>query len=152
MLSAGYKASGARYFYPELPFWPGNFLVQGIGRVRGRSITPATKAPSTDRNTVLATLGDYIREIGDPDDLAFAAAELLGRSLNVSRAGYGTIDTSAETITINRDWNAPGIASLAGVLHFRDYGSYIENLKRGETVVCVDARKDPRVGDRASAL
>jgi len=115
-------------------------------------MTTATKAPSADRNTVLATLGDYIREIGDPDDLAFAAAELLGRSLNVSRAGYGTIDTSAETITINRDWNAPSIASLAGVLHFRDYGSYIENLKRGETVVCADARKDPRVGDRAPAL
>jgi PAS domain S-box-containing protein len=115
-------------------------------------MTTAIKAPSTDRNTVLATLGDFIREIGDPDDLAFAAAELLGRSLNVSRAGYGTIDTSAETITISRDWNAPGIVSLAGVLHFRDYGSYVDNLKRGETVVCADARNDPRVGDRASAL
>jgi PAS domain S-box-containing protein len=115
-------------------------------------MTTANNTSSADRNTVLATLGDYIREIGNADDLAFAAAELLGRSLDVSRAGYGTIDTSAETITINRDWNAPGITSLAGVLHFRDYGSYIENLKRGETVVCADARKDPRVGERASAL
>jgi len=115
-------------------------------------MTTAIKAPSADRNTVLAVLGDHIREIAHPDDLAFAAAELLGRSLDVSRAGYGTIDTSAETITINRDWNAPGIASLAGVLNFRDYGSYIENLKRGETVVCADAWRDPRVGDRASAL
>jgi PAS domain S-box-containing protein len=120
--------------------------------VLGRSMTTASKAPSADRNTVLAALGDYVREIDNPDDLAFAAAELLGRSLNVSRAGYGTIDTSAETITINRDWCAPDIASLAGVLHFRDYGTYIENLKRGETVVCADARHDPRIGDRASAL
>jgi GAF domain-containing protein len=115
-------------------------------------MTTAREAPSADRNTVLAALGDYVREIDNPDDLAFAAAELLGRSLNVSRAGYGTIDTSAETITINRDWCAPDIASLAGVLHFRDYGTYIENLKRGETVVCADARHDPRIGDRASAL
>lgn len=115
-------------------------------------MTTATGMPSADRNAVLASLGDLIREIGDPDDLAYAAAELLGRSLNVSRAGYGTVDTSAETITIARDWNAPGITSLAGVLRFRDYGSYIEDLKRGETVICADAEKDPRVGDRARAL
>jgi len=115
-------------------------------------MTTATGVRSADRNSVLATLGDYIREISNPDDLAYAAAELLGRSLNVSRAGYGTVDTSAETITIVRDWNAPGILSLAGVLRFRDYGSYIEDLKRGETVICADAEKDPRVGDRAEAL
>ncbi|WP_256807222.1 GAF domain-containing protein [Bradyrhizobium sp. Bra64] len=115
-------------------------------------MTTATGAHSADRNSVLATLGDYIREISNPDDLAYAAAELLGRSLNVSRAGYGTVDTSAETITIVRDWNAPGILSLAGVLRFRDYGSYIEDLKRGDTVVCADAEEDPRVGDRAQAL
>ena len=115
-------------------------------------MTTTAGGTSTDRNAVLATLGDYIREINNPDDLAYAAAELLGRSLKVSRAGYGTVDTSAETITIVRDWNAPGISSLAGVLHFRDYGSYIEDLKRGETVVCADAEKDPRVGDRAAAL
>jgi PAS domain S-box-containing protein len=116
------------------------------------SQTTAIETPSSDRNAVLATLGEYIREIGDPDNLAFAAAELLGRSLDVSRAGYGTIDTSAETITISRDWNAQGVPSLAGVLHFRDYGSYIEDLKRGETVICADARMDSRVGDRAAAL
>src|SRR3954463_14045718 len=115
-------------------------------------MTATTGGRSADRNSVLATLGDYIREINNPDDLAYAAAELLGRSLNVSRAGYGTVDTSAETITIVRDWNAPGILSLAGVLRFRDYGRYIEGLKRGETVVCADAEKDPRVGDRANAL
>lgn len=115
-------------------------------------MTTATGMPSADRDAVLATLGDHIREIGNPDDLAYAAAELLGRSLDVSRAGYGTVDTSAETITIARDWNAPGITSLAGVLRFRDYGSYIDDLKRGETVICADAEKDPRVGDRARAL
>jgi PAS domain S-box-containing protein len=104
------------------------------------------------RAEVLATLGEFIREIQNPDELAYAAAELLGRTLKVSRAGYGTIDSARETITISRDWNAPGIQTLAGTLHFRDYGSYIEDLKRGDTVVCEDAEKDPRVGDRAKAL
>jgi hypothetical protein len=72
----------------------------------------------------------------------------MGRVLEVSRAGFGTIDPVAETITIDRDWNAPGIESLAGTLHFREYGSYIEDLKRGETVVMVDATRDPRTAKR----
>lgn len=104
------------------------------------------------RRTALVELSDRIRDVEDPADLSYAAAEILGRTLGVSRAGYGTIDKVAETITIERDWNAPGIKSLAGVLHFRDYGSYIENLKRGETVVFADAERDPRTAAKADAL
>jgi PAS domain S-box-containing protein len=116
----------------------------------GFDVTDAHLAQS--RSRALVALGQFIREIDNPDDLAFAVAELLGRELKVSRAGYGTIDTAAETISIERDWNAPGIKSLAGVLHFRDYGSYIEDLKRGETVICYDAETDPRTAGTASAL
>jgi len=53
---------------------------------------------------------------------------------------------------VERDWNATGIQSLAGTLEFRDYGSYIENLVRGETVIIADALHDPRTADTASAL
>jgi PAS domain S-box-containing protein len=108
--------------------------------------------PDLQRLELLAALGDRIREIGDPGELAYAAAELLGVHLDVSRAGYGTIDLQRETIFIERDWNAPGIKSLAGTLQFRDYGSYIEDLKRGETVIFEDAEADPRTQDHAAAL
>ncbi|MGX5843545.1 GAF domain-containing protein [Mesorhizobium sp. ArgA1] len=108
--------------------------------------------PGQLRLELLAALGDRIREIEDPAELAYAAAELLGRHLDVSRAGYGTINLEAETISIDRDWNAPGIKSLAGTLQFRDYGSYIEDLKRGEVVIFEDAQTDPRTRDRAWAL
>lgn len=104
------------------------------------------------RRRALVELADRFRDLDSPADLAFAAAETLGRTLGVSRAGYGTVDPVAETITIERDWNAPGIKSLAGVLHFRDYGSYVEDLKRGETVVFDDAEKDPRTAATADAL
>jgi PAS domain S-box-containing protein len=104
------------------------------------------------RRLALIELADRFRDLDDPADLAFAAAEVMGRALGVSRAGYGTIDPVAEAITIERDWNAPGVASLAGVLHFRDYGTYIEDLKRGETVVFADAEKDPRTAATADAL
>lgn len=104
------------------------------------------------RQAALLDLSDRFRELEDPGEIAYAAAEILGRSLGVSRAGYGTIDPKTETITIERDWNAPGIRSLAGVLHFRDYGSYIDDLKRGRTVVFADAQKDPRTAETAEAL
>jgi PAS domain S-box-containing protein len=104
------------------------------------------------RRIALIDLGDRFRELTDPTDIAFAAAEVLGKVHRVSRAGYGTIDMIKETITIDRDWNAPGIKTIAGVLNFRDYGSYIDDLKRGETVVVADAEQDPRTRETASAL
>lgn len=107
---------------------------------------------SKKHDKALADLGERILNLDDPDELAFAAAEILGKTLGVSRAGYGTIDVANETITIKRDWNMPGVKSLAGVLHFRDYGSYIEDLKQGVTVVIPDARKDPRTAAGADAL
>ncbi|MDE8453308.1 GAF domain-containing protein, partial [Klebsiella pneumoniae] len=76
----------------------------------------------------------------------------IARTLGVSRAGYGEVDTRAETITIARDWNAPGVNTLAGVLQFRDYGSYIDDLKRGETVIVEDARTDSRTAETAAQL
>ena len=125
--------------------------------VEGHDVTEAHQAhealrQNVRRQKILIELSDRLRDLVDPDEISYAAAELLGRALDVSRAGYGTIDKAAETITIARDWNAPGIGSLAGLLHFRDYGSYIEDLKRGETVVFADAEKDPRTRANAAAL
>ena len=121
-------------------------------RIAGISLDITGRKAAEMRRLALVELGDRIRDIEDPDELAFASAEILGRTLGVSRAGYGTIDPVAETISIARDWNAPGIRSLAGLLRFRDYGSYIEDLKRGETVVFADAGTDPRTAANAGAL
>lgn len=115
------------------------------------SASPSESTRET-RVAALLELNDRFRELEDPADIAYAAAEVLGRTLNVSRAGYGTIYPHDETISIERDWNAPGVQSLAGVLHFRDYGSYIDDLKRGRTVVFADAEKDPRTAESAEAL
>lgn len=100
----------------------------------------------------LVELSDVVRDVQDPADISFAAARILGEALEVSRAGYGVIDPTLETITIERDWNAEGISSLAGVLQFRDYGSYIEDLKRGKDVIIADADLDPRSVEGADAL
>ncbi|WP_076997745.1 response regulator [Variovorax sp. KK3] len=104
------------------------------------------------RRVALIELGDRIRDLDEPSEIAFIASEMLGGMLEVDRAGYGLVDKSAETITIERDWCAPGVASLAGRLNFRDYGSYIDDLRRGITVAFADARDDLRTRDNASAL
>ncbi|WP_277980859.1 hybrid sensor histidine kinase/response regulator [Sphingomonas phyllosphaerae] len=104
------------------------------------------------RLAALVELGDRLREPGDAGDLALAAARVLGRALDVSRAGYGIVDAAAETITTERAFCGPGIDPLPAVLHFRDYGSYIEDLKRGVTVAIEDVRLDPRTRDTAEGL
>ncbi|MEE2850596.1 MAG: PAS domain S-box protein [Pseudomonadota bacterium] len=107
---------------------------------------------SETRQNALLELNDAIRDLTDAGDIAQASAQVLARTMGVSRAGYGTVDTAAETITIARDFNQPGVSSIAGVLSFRDYGSYIEDIKRGETVAIDDVARDPRTADTAEAL
>ncbi|WP_205678472.1 PAS domain S-box protein [Brevundimonas vesicularis] len=107
---------------------------------------------SETRQNALLELNDAIRDLTDAGDIAQASAQVLARTMGVSRAGYGTVDTAAETITIARDFNQPGVSSIAGVLSFRDYGSYIEDIKRGETVAIDDVAHDPRTADTAEAL
>ena len=104
------------------------------------------------RQQVLLDLNDAVRDLTDPADIAHASSEILARALNVSRVGYGVMDTAAETVTIERDFNAPGIQSIAGVIHFRDFGSYIEDLARGDAVIFADAANDPRISDGGAAL
>lgn len=121
-------------------------------RFPGVSFDITASKRAEGRQAALLELSDRIRDLTDPDEIAYVGSEILARTLDVSRAGYGIIDKIAETITIGRDWNAPGVSSIAGVLRFRDYGSYIDQLKLGETVVIADARADARTRDTADAL
>ncbi|APW39652.1 two-component system sensor histidine kinase/response regulator [Rhodoferax koreense] len=105
-----------------------------------------------NQRLALINLSDRIRDLDDPVEIAYAAAETLAHELKVDRAGYGIVNKLAETIDIAKDWNAPGVNSLAGRLRFRDYGSYIEDLAQGRTVAFEDARTDPRTKDTAAAL
>ena len=67
------------------------------------------------RRLAVLELGDRLRDLTDPADMAFAAAEVMGRTLDASRAGYGTVRLAGEVITIERDWTGPGVAGIAGI-------------------------------------
>jgi PAS domain S-box-containing protein len=121
-------------------------------RIAGVTTDITDRVRSERLSSAMVELSDILRDLEDPEDIIYAAAEILGRTLEVSRAGFGIVDRDRETITIARDWNAPGAETLSGVLNFRDYGSYIEDLKRGVTVSFSDAREDPRTRETAATL
>lgn len=121
-------------------------------KMAGISLDITERVRSDRMKEGLADLSERLTRIDQTQDISYAAGEILGKALDVDRAGYGTVDGEAETITIERDWNAEGVHSLAGVLQFRDYGSYIEDLVRGDIVAFADAECDPRTRESAQAL
>jgi hypothetical protein len=50
---------------------------------------------------------EFIRDLDNSQDLTFAASTILGDTIGVSPVSYGTIDSDAETPTVDRDWLAP---------------------------------------------
>lgn len=107
---------------------------------------------SEGRRTALVELSDAFADLADPAQIALTAADLLGRALGASRVAYAAIDHDAETLHVERDWTAPGVETLAGVTTLRDYGSFIDSLKRGEFIVVDDVRLDARTAPAAAAL
>jgi signal transduction histidine kinase/PAS domain-containing protein len=118
--------------------------------VGGYDVTDRVRAEA--RRETLARLTDKLHDLTNPDDVAFTASEILGRALRVSRVGYGAIDPDAETLEVVRDWVAPGVETLAGVLPLRAYGSFIDSLKRGEFIAINDVQKDERTANAADGL
>jgi len=104
------------------------------------------------RRTALFTLTDIFRDLSEAEEIVYKASEILGNTLGVSRVGYGTIDPVAETLHVVRDWNAPGVETLAGTLKLRDYGSFIDDLKAGKFIAIDDVDRDSRTADSARAL
>ena len=96
------------------------------------------------RRTALLALGDRLRDLSEIPEMVRAAAEIVGTTLDVVRAGYGRVDREMEFIEITEDWTAPGVASIAGRHRFDDFGEIQGGLRNGEPLVINDVRTDPR--------
>ncbi|SFM65064.1 GAF domain-containing protein [Methylobacterium pseudosasicola] len=105
------------------------------------------RVEAEDRRSALLTLGDRLRDLTTTADMTRAAAEIVGRTLGATRAGFGRIEGDVEAIEIEPDWTAPGIASIAGRHRFDDYGDLRGSLRRGEPLVIDDVATDPRTRD-----
>lgn len=121
-------------------------------RVTGTALEVTERKKAEQRRTALVDLTQSIRNLDDPDAISIAAAQVLGNTLGSARVGYSAVDHTAETLLTAADWTAPGVATLAGEISLRDYGSFIDDLKRGEVIVIEDVRHDPRTRFAAEAL
>jgi PAS domain S-box-containing protein len=121
-------------------------------KMTGVSIDITERKAAEQSRLVIVELSDAIRDLNNPESLGYRASEILGRALEVSRVGYATVDPDAEILHVARDWTAPGIESLAGSLQLRDYGSFIDSLKRGEFIAISDVRENDQTASAAAAL
>jgi PAS domain S-box-containing protein len=104
------------------------------------------------RRNALLKLADLFRDLTTSEEITYGASQVLGETLGVSRVGYGTIDPVAETMHVIGHWNASGVETLDGLLHLRDYGSFIDDLKAGNIIAINDVDKDGRTAEVAAAL
>lgn len=122
--------------------------VRMMGAVK--DITVSKRAAA--RVQALLDLGDRLSHLTDTESMAMAAADLMAKALDATRAGFGIVNLSDETVVMQPEWTAPGVASVAGLHHFRDYGSFLNDLKIGTPVVIPDVTQDLRTRDHADAL
>jgi PAS domain S-box-containing protein len=104
------------------------------------------------RRAALADLTETLRDLTDIAEMAHQAARIVGVTLGVGRAGYATMLPGGDTASVERDWTAPGIPSITGLHKMRDYGSFIEDLRAGETVVIHDTATDARTTAHGESL
>ena len=104
------------------------------------------------RREALAHLSEVLRDLDVVSDVGYKAAQVIGETLQVSRVGFGFVYLQSETLSVERDWNAHGTSSVAGSLRWRDYGSFLDDLKRNEIVRIPDVLLDPRTASSFEVL
>jgi PAS domain S-box-containing protein len=121
-------------------------------RFLGLSFDVSEQKAAERRRDALLALSDAIRDIDDADDLAFAASAILGRTFDASRVSYGLVDPDSEILVIQQVWLATGVNPVPTTINLRDFGSFIDDLKRGGDVVIDDVDQDPRTASASEAL
>ena len=121
-------------------------------RFPGVALDVSERRAAEMRKDALVQLGDSLRDIEDIGQIAYTAAEIIARAIGATRAGYGTVDPARETVLMHPDWCRAGTASVAGLHQFREYGSFVDDLKRGEVVIIADVTADARTSALARTL
>ena len=91
-------------------------------------------------------LADSLRDQPGANELIESASRLAGEHFGVGRTGYAEIDPLRQTVSVERDWTAPGFLSLAGETRPLDsFGpALIDELHQGRTLVIDDVDSDAR--------
>ncbi len=88
-----------------------------------------------ERQNVLLTLGDQLRDAPDAAAIAALSARLTGQALAASNVGYSEIDPQTGRITIHRDWTDGVAVSVVGTYDAATFGTAVGQLQRGLPIV-----------------
>jgi PAS domain S-box-containing protein len=124
-------------------------LHAGDGRVAGLycTVIETTGRVQAERRAAFElTMADALRPLASDDDAIRKGCTLLGLELGMARVLYGEVDDGLDTLSVARDWNRPGLASLAGhTFAIEAFGPELGRAGRaGETVLLADVRTDAR--------
>jgi signal transduction histidine kinase len=159
-----FSGYGARYDRRDAPAEPTqpryvDFILQPIrgqaGEVTGifmEGVDATGRVAAEQRRDALVRLSERLRDLEDPAAIGRAAAELIGATLHVARAGYAVVEPDGESLRVERDWTAPGVASGAGVHPLHAAGVFVDVLRRGEFVAVADVQAEPRTAAVAAQL
>lgn len=96
-----------------------------------------------DRKSALLVLGDRLRDLKEPDQIAEVAGAAVGQMLGAAQASYAVIHADGDSATVLKPWlRDRDVRSLEGPQRFSQFGDYAKRLRRGVSVVVADARSD----------
>jgi len=101
--------------------------------------------------TSLLQAGDAFRQASTSADVVAIAGDVLGRVLQVDRAGYARIDLDAQRFDVEADWAGEGVTSVAGAHAFSVYGATARRLMSGEGIVVPDLAEADWLAEEAAA-
>ncbi|WP_019903433.1 PAS domain-containing protein [Methylobacterium sp. 77] len=90
------------------------------------------------RREALISLGDRLRDLRSNADVVTMTAEILGRTLGTTSAGYGTVDLAAGLVTVAHAWSSDGAALPTRTLRLEEFPVSIASLRRGEVLAVAD--------------
>ncbi len=124
---------------------------QVIGQLELRQSVRAASEVARLQQTLL-TVGEQIRNSPSVAEMTHTVAETVGVALDLSRAGYGVVDATTETVDIRPDWTADGMSSIAGTHRFADFGRIRDEIASGEPLIIDDVHTDPRTSENSSPM
>ncbi|MHC2002686.1 PAS domain S-box protein [Methylobacterium sp. CM6241] len=95
------------------------------------------------RREALISLGDRLRELRSNADVVAMTAEILGRALGATRAGYGMVDLPAGLVTVAHSWSSDGQTFPSRTLRLEEFPASIAGLRRGEILAVDDLATSP---------
>jgi len=96
----------------------------------------------TGLRRIVDELDDRLRDVEDVIAIADLCAEVVGKTLNAGISAFGTVLSDSESVRVERDWTSNEASSVVGVHRFRDFGNYLEDLRRGDDVVANDVESE----------